>query len=115
MTAAERLMTRGQARAESDWSTTGSFTIEGYSQTWSGVVSDEDILQTLALGGTVTDRALLITASRAQFETANVTPRFGDSVIYNGQRWIIEGQPGVNSDMTSYTLRCVGTMNNRRR
>jgi hypothetical protein len=113
MTAAERLMIRGQFRAERDWATTGSFTLDGVVGTWRGVVSDEASVMTLALGGSVTERAIIITANRQQFDDASATPVFGQSVVYNGQRWVIEQIPGLNSDQTNYEFRCVGQMNKR--
>lgn len=119
MTTAERLLLRGQLQQEERWATTGTFTLDGFNDgggspiQWSGVVSDEATAMTLALGGSATDRAIIITANATQFSNESVTPYLGQSVTYNGLRWVIEQMPGLNSDRTAYELRCVGTMNKR--
>ena len=89
MTAAERLMLRGQYRAEQDWATTGRFTLDGVVGTWSGVISDNQNILTPEAGGLQEDRTITVVASKQQFETAGTSPQFRQRITWRGGNYVI--------------------------
>lgn len=103
MTAAERLMVRGQDRAERDWATTGSFALDGVVGTWVGVISDNQNMMTPEAGGLQEDRTITVVASKTQFETAGTSPQFRQRITWRGGNYVIT-RIDERGDTAAYTI-----------
>lgn len=104
MTAAERALAVGIDKLSDSFATNGTFTVDGNSTVFRGVISQERYEVEAMSGGLGVDYALTIVAARPQFEAAGVEPSPGQSIKYQGRRWIIDRMPYRDDDPVSYHI-----------
>lgn len=115
MTAVERSLLRCVETVQAAFATGSTFTLDGNSTVFSGIINEEPNLLSIVPGGTATDLSLTIEATRQQFADAGVEPERGGSLHYGGRRYIITAMPGYASDETSYRMVCEAPQQGRSR
>jgi hypothetical protein len=110
MTAAERLMLRGQIQQEKRWASTGTFTLDGFLDDddapiqWTGVIQENVNTMEQVGGGLAETRSITVTANVTQFEAHNMTPAIRQRLTWRGSNWVITEMPFAGSDADTYTM-----------
>lgn len=120
MTAAERLMLRGQLQQESRWATTGAFTLDGFLDDeddpiqWAGVIQENVNMMEQVGGGLAETRSITVTANVAQFSALSLEPSIRQRLTWRGSNWVITEMPYAGSDADTYTMTAEQTIKGKK-